>query len=50
MNSTPPPKKKEKDMAVGQSPFGIPFWLNDFRAYFSGDWDVRWGCDSDFDP
>ena len=21
-----------------------------FRTYFSGDWDVHWGCDLDFDP
>ena len=33
---------------------GIPCW--DFRCtthvriYFSGDWDVHWGCDLDFDP
>ena len=31
-----------------QNRFGIPFWLvgeftTHFRAYFSGDWDVRWG-------
>ena len=31
---------------------GIPFWgrcTTHFRTYFSGDWDVHWGCDRDFD-
>ena len=33
----------------------IPFWLvgeftTRFRTYFSGDWDVHWGYDLDFDP
>ena len=29
---------------------GIPFWgrcTTHFRTYFSGDWDVHWGCDLD---
>ena len=32
---------------------GIPFWdrcTTHFRTYFSGDWDVHWGCDLGFDP
>ena len=32
---------------------GIPFWescTTHFRTYFSGDWDVDWGYDLDFDP
>ena len=42
-------------MAVGQSRFGIPFWLEGeftthVRTYFSGDWDFHWGCDLGFDP
>ena len=42
-------------LAVGQNRFGIPFWLvgeftTHFRTYFSGDWDVHWGYDLDFDP
>ena len=31
----------------------IPFWgrcTTHFRTYFSGDWDVLWGYDLDFDP
>ena len=30
----------------------VPFWgrrTTHFRTYFSGDWDVRWGYDVDFD-
>ena len=39
------------EMAVGQNQWchfgvGAPPVL----VYFSGDWDVHWGCDSDFDP
>ena len=31
---------------IGFPPFrGLPFWV-----YFSGDWDVHWGYDLDFDP
>ena len=36
-----------------QNRFGIPFWLAGaphLRTYFSGDWDVHWGYDLDFDP
>ena len=38
-----------------QNRFGIPFWLvgeftTHFRTHFSGDWDVHWGYDLDFDP
>ena len=35
-----------------QNRFGIPFWgrCTHFRTYVSGDWDVRWGYDLDFDP
>ena len=32
---------------------GIPFWgrcTTHFSTYFSGDWDVPWGYDLDFDP
>ena len=32
---------------------GIPFWdrcTTHCRTYFSGDWDVHWGYDLDFDP
>ena len=32
---------------------GIPFWgrcTTHFGTYFSGDWDVHWGYDLDFDP
>ena len=32
---------------------GIPFWGRctiHFRTHFSGDWDVHWGYDLDFDP
>ena len=31
----------------------VPFWggcTTHFRTYFSGDWDVHWGYDLDFDP
>ena len=31
----------------------IPLWgkcATHFRTYFSGDWDVHWGYDLDFDP
>ena len=39
----------------GQNPLGIPFWLvgeftTHFGTYLSGDWDVHWGYDLDFDP
>ena len=37
----------------GSKPNGIPFWgmcTTHFRIYFSGDWDVRWGYNLDFDP
>ena len=40
-------------MAVAQNRFGIPFWLvGEFTTHFgiSGDWDVHWGYDLDFDP
>ena len=33
--------------------FGIPFWVGaplHFRTYVSGDSDVHWGYDLDFDP
>ena len=38
-----------------QDRFGIPFWLvgaftTHFRTHFSGDWDVHWGYDLDFEP
>ena len=38
-----------------QNRFEISFWLvgeftTHFRTYFSGDWDVHWGYDLDFDP
>ena len=39
-------------MAVGQKAM-VPFWgrcTTHFRTYFSGDWDVHWGYDLDFDP
>ena len=32
---------------------GIPFWgrcTTHVRTYFSGDWDIHWGYDLDFDP
>ena len=30
----------------------VPFWARctPILVYFSGDWDVRWGYDVDFDP
>ena len=31
----------------------LPFWdrcTTPFQSYFSGDWDVHWGYDLDFDP
>ena len=36
----------------GQNPyhFGIGEFTTHFRTYFSGDWDVYWGYDLDFDP
>ena len=37
----------------GQNRFGIPFWLvgePPILVGFSGDWDVHWGYDLDFDP
>ena len=28
-----------------------PFWgIGEFTTHFSGDWDVHWGYDLDFDP
>ena len=29
-----------------QNRFGIPFWgsTTHFRTYFSGDWEIHWGC------
>ena len=44
-----------RDVAVVVKTNGIPFWLvgeftTYFRTYLSGDWDVHWGYDSDFDP
>ena len=39
-------------MAVVQKPM-VPFWgrcTTHCRTYFSGDWDVHWGYDLDFDP
>ena len=44
------------DVAVVVKTSGIPFWgiggefTTHFRTYFSGDWDVHWGYDLDFDP
>ena len=41
-------------MAVVVKTNGIPFWgfrcTTHFRTDFSGDWDVHWGYDLDFDP
>ena len=37
----------------GSKPMGSDFWgscTTHFRTYFSGDWDVHWGDDLDFDP
>ena len=30
--------------------FGVGEFTTHFRTYFSGDWDVHWGYDLDFDP
>ena len=39
---------------MGQNRFGIPLWgfrcTKHFRTDFSGDWEVHWGYDLDFDP
>ena len=32
------------------SHFGVGEFTTHFRTYFSGDWDVHWGYDLDFDP
>ena len=32
------------------SHFGVGEFTTNFRIYFSGDWDVHWGYDLDFDP
>ena len=32
------------------SHFGVGDFTTHFRTYFSGDWDVHWGYDLDFDP
>ena len=40
-------------MAVAQNQwyhFGVGEFTPDFRTYFNGDWDVRWGYDLDFYP
>ena len=38
----------------GSKPMGSHFGVGEFtthlRTYFSGDWDVHWGYDLDFDP
>ena len=38
----------------GSKPFwyysGVGEFITHFRTYFSGDWDVHWGDDLDFDP
>ena len=43
-----------QEVAVVVQTHGIPFWgfrcTTHFRTYFSGDWDVHWGYDLDFDP
>ena len=32
------------------SQFGVGEFTTHFRLLFSGDWDVHWGYDLDFDP
>ena len=32
------------------SHFGVGEFTTHFRTYLSGDWDLHWGCDLDFDP
>ena len=50
------PEPKETKKRLWSKPFWlIPFWLageftTHFRTDFSGDWDVHWGYDLDFDP
>ena len=43
-----------KNGCGGQNRFAIPFWwvgeFAHFRTYFSGDWNIHWGYDLDFDP
>ena len=38
--------------AVGQHQWDPIFGIgaSPILVYFSGDWDVAWGCDLDFDP
>ena len=43
----------QRQPAGGQNRFGIPFWgscTTRFSRDFSGNWDVHWGYDLDFDP
>ena len=38
------------DPQIGPYQFGVGEFTTHFRTYFSGDWDVHWGYDLDFDP
>ena len=48
-----PTQKQIDPHGCGSKPrsyFGEGEFTNHFRTYFSGDWDVPWGCDLGFDP
>ena len=46
-----PHQTADTSFGCGSNPM-VPFWIGarPILVYFSGDWDVHWGYDLDFDP